>query len=476
MSLGGTYLKGLKDTGWQFGSRLTTEHVWDAFIILCLIEDKQRANQFLQVPHTGAQKDRFRDAMAERNQDFVLNGQPGIIDHACDKCYRIYMTASGEIRKFHQLNNVTLQENSTMELGHCHPIVGDGLSIGRPCCAVFACREPLQNNRHRYCKTHFSRHDICAVILCEEPITGSDSKTCSDPEHKEFERKNKEKGASNFILKERFRYTQASQPVDTLATQQIDHVDDVEETTIEWFEVDDNTNTVRLKSRANPGTVGTEANTTLPPPDPCPSKSAAGNRIAKAQFSRKRTHNEQTLVRPCGIIYARATMFGAEAVSNFLVRLRSLLANTSLGPHSFEQVMVQNAFSVPGAKKPEHIFYDTNCLARQQAEKSFPWFNGIGMCVDVWHFLNKHQTTHQYCQENCNPVQFPELLDEFGKWFFNTSVAEQINAWLQGYHSIVREMLPDKFDFFLDEMIMRRNVEHLKKLAEQGYNPRSLDD
>ena len=138
--------------------------------------------------------------------------------------------------------------------------------------------------------------------------------------------------------------------------------------------------------------------------------------------------------------------------------------------------MVQNAFSIPGAKKPEHIFYDTNCLARQQAEKSFPWFKGIGMCVDVWHFLDKHQTTHQYCQENCNPIQFPELLDEFGKWFFNTSVAEQINAWLQGYHSIVREMLPDKFGFFLDEMIMSQNVEHLKKLEEQGHNPRSLDD
>jgi len=45
--------------------------------------------------------------------------------------------------------------------------------------------------------------------------------------------------------------------------------------------------------------------------------------------------------------------------------------------------MVQNAFSIPGAKKPEHIFYDTNCLARKQAEKSFPWFKGIGMCVDV---------------------------------------------------------------------------------------------
>ena len=71
---------------------------------------------------------------------------------------------------------------------------------------------------------------------------------------------------------------------------------------------------------------------------------------------------------------------------------------------------------------------------------------------------------------------FLELLDESGKWFLNTSVTEQINTWLQGYHSMVREMLPDKFDFFLDEMIMRHNVEHLKKLQEQGHNPRALDD
>ena len=76
--------------------------------------------------------------------------------------------------------------------------------------------------------------------------------------------------------------------------------------------------------------------------------------------------------------------------------------------------MCQNAFSVPGARKPEHIFYDTNCDAQQQAEGSYPWFDGIGMCVDVWHFLNKHQVMHEYCQQNCNPAMYKELLDEGG--------------------------------------------------------------
>jgi hypothetical protein len=79
-----------------------------------------------------------------------------------------------------------------------------------------------------------------------------------------------------------------------------------------------------------------------------------------------------------GVIFARTTMFGAEAVSNFLV-------------------MVKNTFYVPGAQKPEHIFYNTNCDTQQQAEKD-PWFKG------AWHFRNKHAVTHTYCQLNCNPA------------------------------------------------------------------------
>jgi len=135
--------------------------------------------------------------------------------------------------------------------------------------------------------------------------------------------------------------------------------------------------------------------------------------------------------------------------------------------------MLKNAFSVPGAQKPEHVFYDTNCDARQQAEKD-PWFQDVGMCVDVWHFLNKHKVSHKYCQQHCNPAMYPELMNDDGKWFFNTSVAEQTNAWLGGYSSIVREMLPDKYNFFLDEMIRLRNAEVLKKLEREGHNPSIL--
>jgi len=37
------------------------------------------------------------------------------------------------------------------------------------------------------------------------------------------------------------------------------------------------------------------------------------------------------------------------------------------------------------------------------------------------------------------------------------------------------EMLPAKYDFFLDEMIRVRNIEQLKKLEREGRNPRYIE-
>ena len=99
------------------------------------------------------------------------------------------------------------------------------------------------------------------------------------------------------------------------------------------------------------------------------------------------------------------------------------------------QHFIKNAFSVPGAYKPKHLFYNTNCDAKQQVIKSSdPFFANMGMCVDIWHFLDKHKAKDDFCQEHCNPANYPELKGPDGKWFFNLSVAEQTNVWLGGYH------------------------------------------
>jgi len=69
---------------------------------------------------------------------------------------------------------------------------------------------------------------------------------------------------------------------------------------------------------------------------------------------------------------------------------------------------------------------------------------------------------------------YPELMNEKGDWYFNTSVSEQTNAWLGGYHSMCHEMLPAKFNFFLNEMIQLRNIEMLKTLEAGGHHPHML--
>lgn len=334
--------------------------------------------------------------------------------------------------------------------------------MGHPCCGIFRCREPLENNRHRFCKLHMEHHEVCAIVGCDRPVLCL-KKACDLPEHQQIEKKHSERSTGSFLYRTRLQHAEIAHQVDSFSATQHVPEQDIEEDYESYITVN---KTLMLVTEKNTGTVGVLDDTIsqadeatqlsfTAPKEPCPSKSAEGNaKVTKAQFGRRRTHNEQTLVRPCGVIFARATMFGAEAVSNFLV-------------------MLKNAFSVPGAQKPEHIFYDTNCDARQQAEKD-PWFSGIGMCVDAWHFRNKHAVTHTYCQLNCNPAKYPELMDDSGGWYFNTSVAEQTNAWMGGYHSICREMLPEKFNFFLDEMIRLRNIEVIRRLHQQGHNPREF--
>jgi hypothetical protein len=43
--------------GWAFGFMLTTDHVWDSFVILSSLEDCEHRHEQFVVPHTGAQKD-----------------------------------------------------------------------------------------------------------------------------------------------------------------------------------------------------------------------------------------------------------------------------------------------------------------------------------------------------------------------------------------------------------------------------------
>lgn len=129
---------------------------------------------------------------------------------------------------------------------------------------------------------------------------------------------------------------------------------------------------------------------------------------------------------------------------------------------------------------PDVIFYDNNChLQSHLAAQKDSFFGQVILPVDVFHFKSKHKVTDEFCQKHCNPARWPELVDkevdsdgkENAKWIFNSSAAEQVNVWLGGYIAIVRDMLAHRFDFFLDEMIKRRNAEVVEKLYFAGHSP-----
>lgn len=67
----------------------------------------------------------------------------------------------------------------------------------------------------------------------------------------------------------------------------------------------------------------------------CDEKSAKGNRPVRAQFGRKKTHNEELCVTSCGVIIGRATFYGSEApngvrVSPYSSYLRSMYSRSSI--------------------------------------------------------------------------------------------------------------------------------------------------
>ena len=107
------------------------------------------------------------------------------------------------------------------------------------------------------------------------------------------------------------------------------------------------------------------------------------------------------------------------------------------------QEIIKRTYRLPSTM-PDHILFDNNC--------SITKIN-VGLTVDVFHFKCKHSKEDQFCQENCDPSKYPELLGEDGKpWYFNSSIAEQTNGRLGGYQAICWEMSAHRYNFFLDEM------------------------
>lgn len=170
-------------------------------------------------------------------------------------------------------------------------VVTDGITIGHPCCAVHNCHIPLANNRHRYCPDHAEQATLCAIIGCNSP-TCSDSRVCADPLHMAIEGRHNLRGQARFQLQQRLERARVGPGNTAPASVPTDEFDVTETGQLVAEELGIST---------------------------CPDKPLSGNRRIRAQFGRKWTHNDQIIVAPCGVIIARATFFGAEAIKTVQV-------------------------------------------------------------------------------------------------------------------------------------------------------------
>src|ERR1700761_252055 len=121
------------------------------------------------------------------------------------------------------------------------------------------------------------------------------------------------------------------------------------------------------------------------------------------------------------------------------------------------------------------MWHDNNCriVAMLKKDKD-SYFSKCALPVDVFHFKCKHKEGDVDCSRYCNPYIYPNLRTETGQWRFNSSAAEQTNAWFGGYQAIVQEMSAERYNFFLDEMIRRRNVVMVNLVRKRNQNPHNI--
>ncbi|VDB87437.1 unnamed protein product [Peniophora sp. CBMAI 1063] len=403
------------------------EHVWTAFAVHALLQHHDRHGSTLVVPHGGLQDVRFKAAMEARSTHIQEHGQEELM-HFCDKCCRQYVAEDGTTKRV-----------------WC--VVVDGLTLGRPCCSAHIngapCTEPLGQRNDHFCRTHHDLHDVCRVRGCNSQIRPG-ALTCADPGHAATEQAHKERNTASFRLKERVNRIREANAMSGLGVE-------LDLTAVEGLDALDEDQDVLLEVSVErpPGSVSSTAQPLHGRPRSNSAPTAAPKVKITAQLSRRRTHNEQLAVYPCGMIAGRATFFFAESITACAIFLKRLYLT---------------------AAKPDHLAYDTNCKLSWHVRND-PWFDSIGLSVDVFHFNSKHSEEDRWCREHCDPNNWPELKTDDGGYFFNTSIAEQTNSWLGRYHSMCREMLPFRYDFFLDEMIRRRNIVTKEKLTRDGLHP-----
>lgn len=147
----------------------------------------------------------------------------------------------------------------------------------------------------------------CAVTDCVD-LHEDGFRTCSSPDHRTLEQAYFKHGQGIFKLRDRLKKAGVSLPSNSMSEDASN--DDIE--AVVEASLSSTSNAPSISILEDPEAVAE-----------CQGKADTGNRKLRAFFGRRRTHNEQLIMHPCGVIIAQATFFGSEAISAVNVSLLS---------------------------------------------------------------------------------------------------------------------------------------------------------
>ncbi|KAF8984548.1 hypothetical protein BDQ17DRAFT_1260740, partial [Cyathus striatus] len=192
--------------------------------------------------------------------------------------------------------------------------------------------------------------------------------------------------------------------------------------------------------------------------------------VQQSYFSPNCYYCVETVCAPCGVVIAWKKFVKSESTANIMELLNMI-------------------YPIPDSR-PAYICIDKACLVLCSVLKNIlyrPWLLNSRFVVDGYHYTN-HKADDDLCRTFCNPApsdgSAPNLViiehDQNGQPYykraFNTQACEQLNSWLGGFESILKQMTVSNFNWFLHAMLVYHTQHVLDRQQQREMKTRLSDD
>ncbi|KAJ7470610.1 hypothetical protein FB451DRAFT_1254290 [Mycena latifolia] len=316
--------------------------------------------------------------------------------------------------------------------GYTRLAVMDGKTLKHRKCALDDCRGPLVNYKNgRFCETHLPMRLQCGIIPCGRPVHSTGALTCNQQSHIDWHKQYED------------RFHRLSFPgVQRVIRRQAG--------------IDAEGAGITPQGRGPSLQVQLQALGEIP-----------GEQVVHT-FKAKSIYCLQTVQWACSVPIGWGKCFRAESTPQVLSILNKIWEDEP-------------------ELRPSFMVYDKACDLLRHIVTQDPhdlWLKTTKFIVDAWHYIG-HRANDILCRTRCNPAPTdgsqPDLVltevDDNGVVHqtraFNTETAEQLNSWLNGFESQLRQMTDVNYDFFVHVlmMIFAEQVEKKVETKGRGLSP-----